>query len=491
MQAAAQSNDDLLDDLPPLDGEEEGEEQDVGLQQEFLEENDTACGEEQDGFPDFSLPVGELIDTPWDIDRPSLEEGDELAGVDPVQDDIPPFDISHRREDDDDEGVTNDDIALGIDDLEAVERDDGAEGTSDSLDNEVNESAFPHLDTSDDGDDGDQVDVGLIDLPDEVALPAWAEARWHRTHTPLVAAPMSFVICTPRLVAAAGHGICFLDECEGTERCAVLPIPDSKHSEFVSMGFAPRDRVMLASRQRFFETTRSVQTCQWFESGLSKGDAIAHVVYGLCDRAFSYASTTQGELLVSADHGRTWKRVDGLGKVLGLTSDEKGNAHILTVSETSFFWLDADDEGRWESKLVKAVLSTHGVAALAASSDTWVAALEDGALLASPDRGETWFHTKIPVGIQSLAILPNEAKATIVGAIYLESHDRSVLFSWIPGQEPTLVADLSPDVAVVGADADPTEGLGRAHHLRWDPFRGCLWVAGAFGLIAWSPSLPT
>ncbi|MFW5739036.1 MAG: hypothetical protein ACOC1F_01575, partial [Myxococcota bacterium] len=128
--------------------------------------------------------------------------------------------------------------------------------------------------------------------------------------------------------------------------------------------------------------------------------------------------------------------------------------------------------------------------AMAVHGSTRVLAAQSGALVASLDAGTTWHEVRVPAQLRSVTVVPGDKADMIVGALYAESEDRSYLFAWLPGQEPTLVADLSPDVTVGNADVDPSDGLGRAHHVRWDGVRGCVWVAGSFGLGAWRPSLP-
>jgi hypothetical protein len=495
MRATPLHKDDLLDELPPLDGDDDNDTPPDGtFDEDQLSSFEAITSDELDGQAELALPVGDLIDLPYDPSDAS-DESDTVPGeVDTGQDDISFVESSETRSDDDQDGVDGDDASLGVDALDDLEADDGTEGTQDALDSEVDESAFPELDSDDESDLPGGVNIGELDLPDEVPMPSWSDARWHRANTPLVAVPMRAVVCTPSLVVAAGEGVCLLAlDPDTTDTCKSLPIEESEGVEFIAVGFTPSNaHVLLASRQRVLETTLAGDTPRWFDGGLHAGDGLHRVEFGCTGNTFAYAMTMQGDLHVSADHGRTWRTMDGVGKVLALAVDEAGGAHVLAISGGTSRWLRTDDHGRWESIPLNIAeeFAHHDVAAIAVAAGTWAIALERGELLASSDDGETWSRTKVPPGVRGLTVVPANGKATVVGTLYLESQDRSYLFAWIPGQEPSLVADLSPDVTVGAGDIDPSEGLGRAHQVTWDPFRGCVWVAGAFGLCAWSPTLP-
>jgi photosystem II stability/assembly factor-like uncharacterized protein len=495
MGATPLHKDDLLDDLPPLDGDDENDTPPAEtFDEDLLSSFEAITGDELDGQAEHALPVGDLIDQPYDPSGPS-DESDTVPGeVETGQEDISFVESSQTHSDDDQDGVDGDDTSLGVDALDDLEADDGTEGTQDALDSEVDESAYPELDSDDESDLPGGVNVGELDLPDEVPMPSWSDARWHRANTPLVAVPMRSVVCTASLVVGAGDGVCMLaldPDTVGT--CTYLPLGDSEGVEFISVGFAPsHGNVLLASRQRVLEARPDGNTHRWFDGGLQAGDGLHRVEFGGTGDTFAYALTMRGDLRVSADHGRTWRTMDGVGKVLALAVDEAGSAHVLAISDGTRRWLRTDDHGRWESIPLNVPDNlAHGdVAAIAVAGGTWAIALERGDLLASSDDGETWTRTKVPPGVRGLTIVPANGTATVVGTLYLESQDRSCLFAWTPGQEPSLVADLSPDVTVGAGDLDPSEGLGRAHQVIWDPFRGCVWVAGAFGLCAWSPTLP-
>ena len=88
-----------------------------------------------------------------------------------------------------------------------------------------------------------------------------------------------------------------------------------------------------------------------------------------------------------------------------------------------------------------------------------------------------------------MALVPCGQVTVLVGTFYVESEDKSYLFSIEEEDQPKLSADLAPSVGVGPSDEiDDSEGLGRATALRWDEARGWIWIAGRFGLQAWRPN---
>ena len=214
---------------------------------------------------------------------------------------------------------------------------------------------------------------------------------------------------------------------------------------------------------------------------------------GSTGSAFAYARTSQGQLLVSADPGRAWRTIEGIGTVLGMTIDEEGTAHVLSTREDRWQWWRSDEAGQWEAKpLPDAPFRgfREPTCCTAVLDSTWVVAGRDGTLVASTDAGETWNETRLPSQVRAVTVARLAGGPRVVGALYLESEDRSYLFSWLPGSKPELVADLSPDVAVGESAVDSSEGIGRAHDVLWDAMSGSVWVAGTFGLCAFRPVLP-
>ena len=494
--ASAPPGDDLLDDLPPMDGDDEDDVPVQAYDTDQLSAFDAIEGEEDDGAADATLPIGDLIDTLPDAPDTAPEAGGD-ADVDTGDGGIAFSDELVDRSDDDAEGIPDDDASTGIDSLVALGEDDEHDGTEEPLENEIDESAYPELDLDEDGDLPVGLDVGEVDLPDEVPLPEWSHLRWERVDTPLVAVPMRWVTCGPSHVAAAGDGVVLISiGSEAPASCHFLPLDGHDGAELIGVGLtdAEKGELVFASRQRLMISIEGGKRVRRVADVHDDGPNAGLVHLGMSSATFAYASTLQGKLLVSADRGCTWRTIVGVGAVRALTVDEQGAAHVLASQDDQLHWLQSDEGGRWQSKILQGPpleLRLAPSPSIAVRGRTLALATQGGELTASLDAGDSWTKVRLPSQLRSVTVVPDDQGDMIVGAFYAESEDRSYLFAWRPGSNPSLVGDLSPDVAVGSADVDTSEGLGRAHHVVWDPVRGCVWVAGTFGLCAWRPKLPT
>jgi hypothetical protein len=120
---------------------------------------------------------------------------------------------------------------------------------------------------------------------------------------------------------------------------------------------------------------------------------------------------------------------------------------------------------------------------LAAQGSVMAVATASGAVAASFDGGGQWLEARVPPTLGCLGI----AAGRVVGAIFLESEDKSCLF--VIGRDgiPRSVAEIAPTGCGLDAGDDESEGRGQATGLAWDEQRGVLWVAGGFGLRAFKP----
>lgn len=487
-----------------MDGDEDGDgsdgtgEEPVGaFDPEQLSSFDAERGDRDDDKTDASLPIGELIDELPDAPDTSPEAADAAEEVNTGDGDIA-FSDEASGEDDDAEGIDGDDVTQGIDALSDLGEDDEREGTDEPLEDEVDESAFPQLDADEQGGDADNLDIGEIDLPDEVPVPDWSEVRWERVEMPLVAVPMRHVACSSRCVAAAGDGAVVLAyEDDAPPACRFLPLEGHGSAELVGIVLQDPDgrRLLLATRHRLMVSADAGRQVRVVADVLDEGPEaeITRMESAARGAGFAYACTSKGRLLVSSEPARGWRPIDGVGLVRSIAVDEGGTAHVLARRDGQLHWLRSDEEGRWEGKALQGIpqqLPEAPAPVMAVRGTTWVIASPTGMLIASLDAGETWQQTRLPTPLRSVTVVPGDEGHVVVGAFYVESEDRSYLFSWRPGAQPERVADLSPDVTVGTLEIDPSDGLGRAHHVRWDPIRGCVWVAGSFGLCAWRPALP-
>ena len=478
-----------------MDGDEADEEPVEAFDAEQLSSFDALQGKDDDDKAEASLPIGDLIDELPDAPDTSPDTVEAAEEVNTGDGDIA-FSDEASDEDDDAEGIDGDDETGGIDSLSALGEDDEREGTDEPLEDEVDESAFPRLDADEQGGTADTLDIGELDLPEEIPIPDWSAVRWKRVEIPLVAVPMRHVASSGPNVVAAGDGVAMLTfEDDAPLACRFLPLEGRGGAELIGIALqdAEGQQLVLASRQRLMVSVDVGRQVRVVADVLDDGPD-AEICWMGRGARFAYACTSKGRLLVSADPTRSWRPIDGVGLVRSIAVDERGTAHVLAWREGRLHWLRSDEDGRWQGKALEGApqqLPDTPLPTMAVRGSTWVLASQKGILIASLDAGETWRQTRLPTPLRSVTVVPGEETDTVVGTFYVESEDRSYLFAWSPGKAPERVADLSPDVAVGSLELDPSEGLGRAHHVLWDPIRGCVWVAGSFGLCAWRPALPT
>ena len=487
-------DDDILDDLPPMDGDDDdGDDETRGTFDETeLDPLDAVESSEDDGHSQTDLPVGELVDALPDEVEPDEDEGSAIETGDVG---IGFADEAANRPDDDDEGgVAGDDLSVGIAEPREIGDEDTEQmGMGEPIENEVDEDEFPELDSDEEADLPGGLDVGELELPEEAPLPVWSDARWERDVTPLVAVPMRCATAAAGRVVAGGDGaLSVAQDDDGNLVCTWLPLDQITETEVMAIAtvVAQPDRLLLATRHALLASNdggRSVRP-RALPRPVRIGASFCTLVTST-SAPLAYATTTAGDLFVSADRGETWREMDGIGNVRALAADERGTAHVVALQDEQLLWLRGDDEGQWCSTQLE--LDTigddaRGTLLMAAREDMIVIADEGGRIAVSRDAGASWTSLRVPAQLVALAILPS---GEIVGAVYLESEDKSVLVRVDTRDELACVADLSPNVSL-DADVDPAEGMGQACALTWDEGRGCLWVAGRFGLVAWRPSLP-
>jgi hypothetical protein len=487
-------DDDILDDLPPMDGDDDdGDDETRGAFDEAeLEPMDEEESHEDDGQSQADLPVGELVDALPDAIEPDEEEASALETGDGG---IGFTDETANRPDDDDEsGVAGDDLSIGIAEMKEIGDEDTEQlGVGEPIEDEVDEAEFPELDSDEEADLPGGLDVGELELPEEAPLPAWSDARWERNVTPLIAVPMRCVVVREEHVVAGGDGaLRMAPDGNGNLACTWLPLEQITEAEVMAVAVDARapERLVLATRHAVLVSNdggRSVRPMS-LSRAVGSGTSLCTLVTS-ATAPLAYASTSIGDLFASADRGETWRAIEGIGNVRALAMDERGTVHVVALQDEEVIWLRADEQAQWCSTQLE--LDAIGVDEqrtmfLAARRDVVVLADESGTIAVSRDAGGSWTGLRVPSQIVALAILPS---GEIVCAVYLESEDKSVLVRVDAGDGLACVADLSPNVSADG-DGDPSEGMGQACALAWDEGRGCLWVAGRFGLSAWRASLP-
>ena len=485
--------DDLLSDLPPLDGDDDDEPLGTPDLAELELLPDESPEDRDDGVID-DLAIGELIDTLTD-DTP--DDAADSADLDTGETDVSLLEGSSRH-DDDTAGVDGDDTSLGIDAVpEQGAGDDDSEGTTGESEGEVDEAQFPELDSDDEADLPGGIVLEEIDVPDDAALPEWAAAGWERVALPLVAVPMNGIWIGDRVVIAAGtEAVALRFSDDGAAHAERLELQGLGGAEAVAIQGDPADPrwLIAASHHAVVASRDGGATVSRTALRVAERDAIVSLSACRLRTSEICARTASGKIHVTLNGGAAWKAMEGLGEVLDVAQDESGNLHVLAwADETSL--LRIDPKGHWEAASAGPDLGPRSIGMqvrLAIMGETAAVASAEGRvwLRSSPD--SPWQTRLIAPELCATAIVRTSAGPCAVAAVFVESTDRSYLVRIPIDGPPELIADLSPDVALLpNEEGDEAESLGRASCLAWDDRRALLWVAGRFGLQAWRPVVPT
>lgn len=460
--ARTRSDDDLLEELPPLD---DGEDDDDRTPQDEDELDPIVDDGDTDDEVASDLAVGELLDPIRDEGGYDADDARELdvGGTEMVED------VTLSREDDDVAGMPGEDLSIGVDEVP----DEGAEdleGESQGQEgDEIDEAALPDIDADDDGQEG--IAQEPIDLPDEVPLPPWAALRWEQMPLPLVADPMKAVALRDGRVVVAGQTLLELHTDDtGTLRFVTCSSPTPPPA-LAGLALPDDGPAVMAS------------------DGLEgAGNLFA---FGR-DRCLLARLSSDGALSVSRDRGADWVDVQRQDEVAGVGVDDTGRLVVAMASRKDRALLRSVDGLAWELDAGSSLggLDWQRPVLVAARNESVAVASTRGVIDVSRGAQTPWTRTAVPPWLTSVAFVPLSGRDVLVGTLFLESEDKSYLFTIEPEGAIALVADLSPAVGVASsAEDDDSEGLGRAECIAWDEARGWLWVAGRFGLQAWRPAL--
>lgn len=473
-------SDDWFDEPVPFDESEEDYEQNWD-DDELADEPETVAGEDDDDA-ETPLPVGELVqvaetDAGERAEATELDIGEMQLGFD---------DGGTSTDDQDQTGVSNDDLSAGLDAVAEWSGDESAEeGPDEPLDQDIDETALPQLDCGDDQ-ELDALDVGQLQLPDEERLPAWAQVPWMRLTTPLVAVPMNGLCVQGGAVTAAGRGAVHM-EAGATDAFAVqwLPLRHAPAAEIVGLHvqgtLKPKLFLMTASSLLVSDDAGATVT----SSPIPEREAVRQfcAMHGVMA-----ALTTAGSLLVSPTDEPSWEQVLCQSEVLAIGSDDD-QLFAAVAAQDSVVIRRSDDGQQWTEEQPPAPpLRPDHTLLLATGFGILVVA--DSAGRVHVRRDGTWTSLAVPSELRALCVVEGPKGPVVMASVFIESEDRSYLLE-LETERAWVVGDLSPDVIVEATDDDGSESLGQAAAMAWDADRGWLWIAGRFGLAAWRPGVPT
>jgi hypothetical protein len=482
------AEDDLIDKLPPIDGEEGDEDDELIVGDDVA--SDLLEGEDVDDSVAEDLPVGDLVEAVGDDPEGADDEGDLDIGNPAVA-----FGEGEAGRDDDDvAGAAGDDDTLGIDAIpEEGEGDQDGESVLGGGAEEIDESRLPELDSDDEADLPGEIPVDDTYVGEDAALPPWAAARWERVAIPLIAVPMNALWVGHDRTLAAGEGAVELsfgaDSAVVARRLALAGLPPVEIVSVVGDDGSPG--VLLATRHGVHASLDGGATVGSAVLRATGEASIAGVVAGAGPSPACYARRTDGRMLASPRIGGLWTSLEGVGVVRAMAGDSDGLVRVVARRD-GLVMMTFDGDGRCKSEALPEdmaeVLSDEG-AWVAAGRDLCVVGAEDGRLWWR-GVGTGWASALLPREACAAVVVDAGARPFVVVAVYVESEDRSYLVRLGADGTARLVGDLTPDVVdPTSSTGDETEGMGKVAAIAWDPHRGWLWVAGRFGLQAWRPEL--
>jgi hypothetical protein len=343
---------DWISELPPLDGAEDEPAAEDGIHDDLLPDVEDDASLDDTAAEDLEVDDGVDIDD----DEPTAAEEDERWEADVGEPELDlADDASDEGADGDASGVGEGDLDLD-DDLPPSADDAGEEGTTDALEQSLDEE-LPALDADDEGDFEDALllETGLMVPPPEG--PRWADEPWER----LPSADRAVSLLVPDDDAIANLAICAAPELLVAVTVAGRLLVQGDVIDSVGGRLLPAALVT------------------------SKGGPASIVLSRSSGSAILWAAHRAGLLARSADLGRTWSSPIDIGKsILALASGADGSVVALTAQRGAIEVLTSLDGSQWDVKAAR----VEGRLLALESPTTWLAA--GASCLAIGDGNGVW-----------------------------------------------------------------------------------------------------
>ena len=490
-RVTSELEEDELDELPPIDGDggdppeapadldglddpEVGDAGGSALDDSTGEDDplDAAALEGLDAVERDESDVGWLEEA---VDSPDLDLG-EAALIDAGDEAVSLEDGEEPLSPDEDFGIGESADRVGL---------DLAEEGPVNADEELRDEDLPALDADDAPDEeGKAEDDGLLDeriIGDEPLGLPWAADPWTRVGPPLglssVGLPggITAIACASRGALVAGR------TGSGTHELIRVDLEGGRQV-LRAEGLGARV-VALAAEGEAVAAVVEAGRLLLSRDGGARFEAVA-VPEGVAAVDVALASgilwvrTRTGSLL-SERPGKVLERCTVPGTVVSLAADGSGGVVGLAVDET----------GR-PATLVRGsgagIVACEAVQAPVGRPAAWLSARgEHVAYVATSARGgivvrrgdATWHRLTWEARVTALAIVDD--LGTVVAATYSEADDTTGLVRLDGAGRASLVARLGPS-------RDDAEADGRTLALAFDDPRGVVWVAGGFGVAAFT-----
>ncbi len=476
--------DEELDPLPPLDGDAQDKPEPEPTFEDLVEDAegdpslDDSTGE--DAEADASELDLEEAESGWleePADAPDLDLGD-IALVDfgkqgAAPDGAPPASPEVGRDPDDeadDPSPGDHDFGFG-DAPERGDLDGGDEGPLDA-DEELRESDLPQLDADEDGDvdEASLVDAGFA-ADEPLGLP-WAGQPWARVGAPVALGGATAVDCAPRgaLVAArneSGAPELARVDLEGT--CQGLPARGLDPGAVRGLSIE-RDVVAAGLEGGGVLVSRDGGA-----SFAAVADAVS-AVEAVVASGTVWLRTRTGGLMVLDSAAVSLQRCAVPGAVAALARAGTLLAALVVGEAECPECILRGAAGPTLRREPVAGPEAASPALLAVRGDhlAYAARLGGVAVGRSGDSAREFVWEG-----RVTAIVFVDDEGTLVAATYSAADDTTALVRVDGAAQPSVVARIGP------ASGDP-DADGRVHAMAFDEARGVVWVAGGFGVAAFS-----
>ncbi|MGD0675374.1 MAG: hypothetical protein ABSC94_08145 [Polyangiaceae bacterium] len=459
------SDEEELEELPPLDGDSE--------EDDSLDTDLDRLDEEGADWADDSTGEGDPVDADEiEVDEGEgtwLDEASETPDLDLGELGLLELDAGHSSLDDgEDRGVEAEDFERD-EPSDRMGLDAGDEGPVDP-DDELRDEDLPALDADEERpEEADPWEPMLADGP--VRLP-WAPKPWVRVGAPLGIAQSTAIACVARGAIVAAR------DDEGRSELALVDLEGSI-CPLVAEGLGPVSvdalsvdgaRIAVVAHGGRLRVARRADGA--FES-VAEGMAVADAV-AVAD--LLWIRTTGGGLLVSGDAGRSWTRCPALGVTGAIVRDGMASMAALVI----------DDAGRSVALIRGAAdgtISREPIDAPEAVIPTVLAARGGPVAYATRTgvarRGLDGVWRSFAWEGRVTALTFVDDVGTLVAAVYLEADDATSLLRIDAAGQTALVARI--DAAQGAPDSD-----GQAVGLACDDSRGVIWIAGGFGVATFA-----
>ncbi|MRG96438.1 hypothetical protein GF068_31615 [Polyangium spumosum] len=457
-------------DLPPLDTDAGDDENGNDTFDDELPDLRDDGGDPLDDTNAQDLDVG--LDVEGEDEGGAGDEGlEEGVDIGSLDEDLVTLDDEESALDDDREQDTHGDDDADLE-LDATQDDGGAEGTGENVENDIDESALPELDESEN--DTEDADDALADeLLDEATrgkLPPWAASRFVVLEGAGAPVPCTGVTVCGGRVLAAGDVVLVVDEGAHAARQTGLDSPSTAVVATDEMTVAASARGgLLVSR----DGCASATPVAGFRSGKSPVELAATPgrIWILHEGSLWSMTGHEGTPVLAREGGV--RAIKAAGGTLVVLATRPEGAAIERLRGDDEAWQRAPLEG---AAAELATADPRPGLAVAAAGRRVVIVSPRGLLLSND-------------GARSFESIDLHG---VIDACFAGDEEQDPLYALVapPGDAASYVVrvgedgDLSRVAELRGQDGT---GLGEAS-IAWDGARELVWIASRLGLVALGPA---